>query len=307
MELLQALCEVFAPSGDERALRDFILRYVEENQTRWQQQPKVIAGEALQDCIILQFGQPRTALIAHMDSVGFSVRYQNQLIPIGSPRAKAGSRLVGTDALGPIACTLEVHEDEKDKKQLSYQFGRGITRGTSLVFAPDFRRSDEFVQTSYLDDRLGVYSALRVAETLQDGLLVFSCGEEQGGGTVPYLARFIYEQYAVTQYVVSDVTWVTEGVTHGEGVAISMRDRNIPRRSFLNKIIKLADESEIPYQLEVEGTGSSDARELQQSAYPIDWCFVGAPVAEAHSPDEKVHRRDIDSMIALHRHLLDHL
>ncbi len=86
-----------------------------------------------------------------------------------------------------------------------------------------------------------------------------------------------------------------------------MRDRIIPRRSFLNKVIGLAEASEVPFQLEVEATGASDARELLQAPYPIDWCFVGTPVAYAHSPNEKVHRADIDSMLALYRHLLQQL
>ncbi len=197
--------------------------------------------------------------------------------------------------------------NRKKTQQLRYQFGRGLARGTELTFECDFRETTDFVQTCYLDNRLGVYNALRLAEILEDGLLVFTCGEEQGGGSVPYLARFIHEQYGVKQYLISDVTWTTDGVVAGQGAVVSMRDRIIPRRSFLNKVIGLSEDSEVPFQLEVEATGASDARELLQAPYPIDWCFVGAPVAYAHSPNEKVHRADVDSMLALYRHLLQKL
>ena len=306
MQLLKSLCSVQAPSGNEVALKDFIIQYVQEHRAQWNVNPTIIAGEELQDSLILQFGKPRTAVVAHMDSIGFMVRYHDQLLSIGSPKAEDGYRLVGADHLGPIVCELAVYETKKDK-QLRYKFGRGIARGTELVFECDFRETPDFVQSCYLDNRLGVYSALKLAETMEHGLLVFSCGEEHGGGSIPYLARFIYERFQVQQYLVSDVTWTTDGVVHGEGVAVSMRDRNIPRRSFLNKIVALAESSAIPFQLEVEGSGSSDGRELQQSPYPIDWCFVGAPVAYAHSPNEKVHRADIDSMLALYRYLMQHL
>ena len=306
MKLLKSLCEVRAPSGNEGPLKDFIIQYVEENHRGWNTAPVVISGADFQDSLLLQFGQPRTAVLAHMDSIGFTVRYQDQLIPIGSPKAEDGYRLVGEDHLGPVLCELAVYESKKDK-QLRYKFGRGIARGTELVFECDFRETPDFIQSCYLDNRLGVYNALRLAETLTDGLLVFTCGEEHGGGSVPYLARFIYEEYQVRQYLISDVTWSTDGIVPGQGAAISMRDRNIPRRSFLNKIISLAEEAAIAFQLEVEGTGSSDARELQQAAYPADWCFVGAPVSYAHSPNEKVHRQDVDSMLALYRHLMDAL
>lgn len=303
MELLKSLCEVRAPSGNEGPLKDFIVQYVRDHHHAWKVSPVIIADEDLQDSLILQFGTPRTAVMAHMDSIGFTVRYQDQLIPIGSPKAEDGYRLVGADHLGPVLCELVVYESKKDK-QLRYKFGRGIARGTELVFECDFRETPDFIQSCYLDNRLGVYNALRLAETLEDGLLVFSCGEEHGGGSVPYLTRFIYERFQVRQYLISDVTWTTDGVAHGQGVALSMRDRNIPRRSFLNKIIEQVEQTEVPFQLEVEGTGSSDARELQQAAYPTDWCFIGAPVSYAHSPNEKVHRADIDSMLALYRHLM---
>jgi putative aminopeptidase FrvX len=40
---------------------------------------------------------------------------------------------------------------------------------------------------------------------------------------------------------------------------------------------------------------------------PWDWCFVGAPEAEVHSPNELVDKRDIDSMLQLYQALLREL
>jgi putative aminopeptidase FrvX len=86
-----------------------------------------------------------------------------------------------------------------------------------------------------------------------------------------------------------------------------MRDRNIPRQTYVRRIIDIAVKHKIPHQLEVEGMGSSDGRELQVSPYPFDWCFVGAPEQFAHSPHEKVHKSDIKSMISLYEALLKEL
>jgi putative aminopeptidase FrvX len=158
-----------------------------------------------------------------------------------------------------------------------------------------------------MDNRLGIYNALRVAETLEDGLIVFSCYEEHGGGTVGFLANLMVNQYQVHQALISDITWVTDGVQHGKGTAISMRDSGIPRKVFLNRIIELAKVSNIPFQLEVESAGGSDGSELQKSPYPIDWCFIGAPENFVHTPDEKVHKSDIKSMISLYQHLMEKL
>lgn len=303
MELLKKLCHIHAPSGNEVAMKDFILKHINENHRSWASTPEVIAGKEFQDCVILKFGQPRTAVFAHMDSIGFTVRYQNQLVPIGGPEAQSGFKLTGRDSRGEIACELEVNKDH----QLFYKFGRPIETGTDLVFKCNFREDQKYITSCYLDNRLGVYNALKLAETLTDGVIVFSCWEEHGGGSVPYLAKYIHEQWGVRQALISDITWITDGVHPGKGVVISMRDRNIPRKTYINQIIGIASEGGIPYQIEVEGSGSSDGRELQVSPYPFDWCFVGAAEENVHSPDEKVHKADIESMLKLYQLLMKKL
>jgi putative aminopeptidase FrvX len=303
MKLLKQLCEVHAPSGEEYRMKDFLLRYIQKEKKNWATRPQIIHGDEFQDCLIVKFGKPRTAIFAHMDSIGFTVRYQNQLLAIGSPDAETGTRLVGEDSLGPIECELEFDREN----HAFYKFGRQIDRGTSLTYKIDFRDSKTFIQTPYLDNRLGMYVALKVAETLKDGVIVFSCWEEHGGGSVPYLAKYIYDKWNVKQALVADITWVSDGVEPGKGVAISMRDRNIPRKLFVDHIIRIARKKKVNFQLEVEGMGSSDGRELQVSPYPFDWCFVGAPQQNPHTPDEKVHKDDIKSMIQLYQHLMKEL
>ncbi|WP_187263199.1 M20/M25/M40 family metallo-hydrolase [Pontibacter beigongshangensis] len=304
MKLLEQLCKIHAPAGNERLLSDFLFNYIEKHKVQWKANPVVLSGHEFQDCILLVFGEPRTAIFAHMDSIGFTVRYGHQLVPIGSPDIKNGYKLVGEDALGPIACTLAYDAEEGD---LTYEFEREIERGTELTFKCDFRETEEAVQSCYLDNRLGIWSALQVAETLENGIIAFSCWEEHGGGSVSYLSRYIYEQYGVRQGLISDITWVTEGVQAGKGVAISLRDSLIPRRSYVQRIISIAKEAGVPYQLEVEGAGGSDAKELQRSHYPWDWCFVGAPEDNVHTPNEIVHKADIASMVALYRALMEKL
>ncbi|QCK14301.1 aminopeptidase [Mangrovivirga cuniculi] len=302
-QTLKDLCEVFAPSGDESRMKDFLLDYISKNQSEWVVQPEIIAGDEWHDNVILVFGEPRTAIFAHIDSIGFTVRYENQLVPIGGPDVQSGYFLRGEDSKGEILCRLEMNKEGN----LFYHFGRAIDRGTNLVFESNFRETDEYVQSCYLDNRLGVLNALKVAETLENGIIVFSTREEHGGGAVPQVAKFIYEKYGVRQALISDITWVTDGVHHGKGVAISMRDRGLPRRTWLNRILKYATDSGIAYQLEIEGSGSSDARELQESDYPFDWCFIGAPEDHVHSPEEKVFKFDFESMINMYQYLMKKL
>jgi putative aminopeptidase FrvX len=304
MKLLKELCEVQAPSGSEYAMTTFLLDYIKKHQKNWKVKPKIIYGDGFQDNIILVFGKPKTAIFAHIDSIGYTVGYKNDLIKIGGPSAKKGAILVGEDSKGKIEGRLQTNEDEHEFLTYSIKYKRTIDRATTLTYKPDFRETKQYVQCCYMDNRLGVWNAIKVAETLEHGAIVFSTWEEHGGGSVGYLAKYLYEKYDLKQALISDITWVTKGVKHGKGVAVSMRDSGIPRRTYLNRIVDLAKKSKIPFQLEVESAGGSDGNALQRSPFPFDWCFIGAPEDNVHTPDEKVHKDDIDAMVALYKYLM---
>lgn len=296
------MCAIHSPSGNEVAMKDFLLDYIKKESKNWKHKPKVIHGKGFQDNIMLVFGKPRTAIFAHTDSIGFTVRYGKQLVKIGGPRLEKGYELVGSDSKGKCEATLNIVNDA-----LEYKAKRNFDTGTELVFKPNWREDKEFVQCCYMDNRLGCYNALKVAETLKDGIIVFSTWEEHGGGSVSYLQKYIAENYKVSQALISDISWISDGVFPAKGPVISLRDSLIPRRSYINKIIAIAQEHKLPHQLEVEGSGGSDAKELQMAEYVWDWCFVGAAEQFVHTPDEKVHKKDIEGMIDLYKALMKDL
>ena len=306
MNLLETLCHIEAPSGSEKNMTEFVLDYIKSNQDSWKVKPKLFYGDGFQDCIVLVFGKPNTAIFAHLDSIGYTVKYNNEVVKIGGPSTKEGIVLVGQDSQGRIEEKLQ-HKTDKDGNKSLFIGGREVERGTTLTFKANFRQTEDFIQCSYMDNRLGVWNALKVAEKLENGIICFSAWEEHGGGSVGYLAKFIYEKYGVKQALISDITWVTEGVKHARGVAISIRDSGIPRRAYINRIIDLAKASNIPFQLEVENAGGSDGNALQRSPYPFDWCFIGAPEDYVHTPDEKVHKSDIESMTQMYDYLMINL
>lgn len=307
MKLLKKLTEIRGAVSDEATIAAFIVDYVKSNPSKFKVQPEIITGDGFQDCVIMVFGQPRTAIYAHMDTIGFSTGYDKELIKVGGPRLIDGIQLVGSDSQGEIETELMVIENEDGTKDLQYVLDREIDRGTLLTFKPNFRETDEYIQSPYMDNRLGVWNALKVAETLENGAIVFSTYEEHGGNAVGFCAKYLYEKYGVRQALISDITWVTPGVPHGKGVAISMRDSMLPRRSYLNRIIELAKESGVAFQLEVESAGGSDGGVLQKSDLPMDWCFIGAPEDNVHTPDELVYKYDIMCMVELYRYLIKHL
>lgn len=303
-DLLEKLVSIQGTSGDESAISDFVVSYIKASQSQWKVQPQIYCGEDFQDAIILVFGKPSTAIFAHMDTIGFTTGYNKNLIKIGGPRAIDGMQLVGKDSQGAIETELMVLEDEENQTHYKYVFDREIDLGTPLSFKPNFRLDDSFVQSPYMDNRLGVCVALEVAKTLENGIIVFSTYEEVGGNSVGFCGNYIYRNYGVHKALIADITWVTSGVTHGSGVAISLRDSGIPRRKYVQHIIELAKKSGIKFQLEVESAGGSDGTALQKSDLPFDWCFIGAPEDKVHSPDEKVAITDIQAMIKLYQYLM---
>lgn len=306
-KLLKTMCAIHAPSGNEGPMKDFVLKYIKEHKKSWKHKPTIFYGDGFQDCIVLIFGKPRTAVFAHLDSIGFTVRYGKQLVKIGGPVTDSGIDLVGNDSKGKADVKLKVTKTKEGYPKLEYTYKRDLETGTELTFKPKWREDKNFVQCCYMDNRLGVYNALKLAETLKDGAIVFSCWEEHGGGSVSYLQKFLAEKYKISQALISDISWISDGVQAGKGAVISMRDSLVPRRSFIDKIIKISSKNKLLFQLEVEGTGGSDAKELQMAEYPWDWCFIGAGEQHVHSPNEKVHKKDIESMIALYKTLMKEL
>lgn len=307
MKLLKKLTSIPGASSNESSIKKFLVNYVKENQQLWKTKPIIIDSRDFHDNLILIFGKPKTAIYAHIDTIGFSVSYENQLVKIGGPDLIDGTPLIGKDSQGNIETELMIIDQENDRPIIKCIYPRNIDRGTILTYKPNFRETETFIQSPYLDNRLGVWSALQVAETLKNGAIVFSTYEEHGGNSIGYISKFLFKKYDIKQALISDITWITEFVSHGKGVVISLRDSMLPRKSFLDRIVKLADKSGIDYQLEVESAGGSDGSTLQKSELLIDWCFIGAGEDNVHTCDEIVSKYDIMCMVEMYKYLMKNL
>ncbi|HNT80263.1 MAG TPA: M20/M25/M40 family metallo-hydrolase [Bacteroidia bacterium] len=299
--LLKQLCHIQANSGNEGEIKQFLIDFIKKDAVNWQSEPKII-DEQFQDSFIVTCGNPSTAVYAHLDNVGFMAGYNNQITPMGSPDTQGQHELVGYDSKGKIEAKLSIVDET-----LFAEFDRIIESGTELSFNPHWRETEFYIQCCYLDNRAGIYAAIQTARKTENIALVFGQWEEHGGGSVSYLSKYLYEKHNIRQALISDITYVSEGVKDGQGVAVSLRDRAIPRKQFVNRIRNILDTNNFSYQIEVEEVGGSDGHEIQKLAYPIDWCFVGAPQQFSHSPNEKINKADLESMIAAYRILLKHL
>ena len=236
------ILKIDSPSGDEGPLADWLTEYIEKyapdvTLERW--------GDSL---IALRGEKPQVALFAHLDTTGFTLGYDRQLVSIGSPDPKNGDIL---RPLGKTQAGQEIIIGSDEEYSLTGPT-EDAAPGSRWVYASEARKEGAEIVAPYLDNRGGVWAALQTLLNTERVAVAFTTGEETSGHGAYVCARRLFEHHGITQALISDLTWDTEHIHNGQGVAISLRDRYIPRQSFLTKVLALAEASGIPFQREIE-------------------------------------------------------
>jgi putative aminopeptidase FrvX len=302
--LLLELLALPGPAGEEGHIAAFLEGYIGEsgvgaNLTR------------VQDNLIALRGTPRTAIFAHTDTIGFTLGYGGKLLPIGGPHPKDRDALRCT-APANLTGRVRLNEGRSGKgrrpaggegagPRLSRVEGGEAAPGTRWVYAaaPEIDDKKNRITSPYLDNRAGVWAALRVLLRCENVAVAFTAGEEQHGHGARVCAETLYRDHGVTQALIADITWDTDDTPLGKGVVVSLRDAYCPRQSFLDRVLGIADSSGIPHQREVQGAGSSDGGHILRSSVPMDWVFVGAPEKRPHTAREQASLADLAAMTDL--------
>lgn len=296
LALLWDLLALDSPSGDEGAIADWLETWLA------QEVPDAYV-ERLGDSILARRGErPTVALFAHLDTTGWTLGYDKQLIPIGGPDGKAG------DGIRP-AKRPDTGSTLARRKDGSWKV-RGKTDaepGTRWVYAAPPKQDGQEIIGPYLDNRAGVWAALHVLQRCPNAAVAFTSYEETRGVGALLCARRLSETLGITQALICDLTWHTKHIHSGKGVAVSLRDSCLPRQRFLSRVLALAETSGRRFQREIEDSGGSDGASLDRSGVPMDWVFVGAPEHDPHTARERVHVGDLQSMAGLLVHLVEGL
>jgi len=300
LDLLWKLLALDSPSGDEGAIADWIEDWVAPTFPEAQVER---LGDSL---VVVKGNMPLVALFAHLDTTGWTLGYEKNLIRIGGPHGKVGDRLrpVGRPERGN---TLGRRPDGSWKL-----CGKtDALPGSGWVYAEPPQRKNavdgEEIRAPYLDNRAGVWAVLQALIHCPNIAVALTTSEETHGGGAITCARILCEQHGIQQALISDLTWHTKHVRCGKGVAISLRDSSLPRRRYLGEVLALAEASGIPFQREIEASGGSDGGSIDRSGVPMDWVFVGAPEKSPHTARESVRIADLQSMAAMLVHLTNGL
>lgn len=296
MDDLITLLGLPGPSGDEGPVADWLIDCL----------PTVVPDAQVTrigDNLLVLRGTPRVALFAHLDSTGFTLGYDEKLIAIGGPDPSDGDMVRSRTASGDLITGKICLEPKQRIVRLKVKRSVTVEPGTRWLYARDPEIAEGYITAPYLDNRAGVWCALRAVHRSRDVAVAFTTGEEQSGHGARVCADWLYRQHGLTQALVVDVTWHTKHTPCGNGTVISLRDAFCPRQAYLDRVLGLATASGIRFQREIQASGSSDGGHLLRSPIPMDWVFIGPPEHDPHTSRERLALIDLDHTTDLLVHL----
>ncbi|HKI56562.1 MAG TPA: M20/M25/M40 family metallo-hydrolase [Trueperaceae bacterium] len=282
-------------------------------------------------------GAPRLMVAAHMDEIGFIVRHVDdkgflRLQHVGGFDARnlfarqvtvhpsaGGEPLVGV--LNPASKPVHVSTAEERAKvpELASfyvdlglsgeQVGQRVRVGDMVTLRQPFADLGEVVTGKALDDRSGCWILLETLARLErpamDVHAVFTVQEEVGlrGATTsafqvaPDIAVALDTTLALDTPGNPDEAHITE---MGKGTAIKVMDSHtISTRWLVDAFIGLAEQNDVPYQLEVLPMGGTDAGAMQRSRGGAPAITLSTPSRYVHTVTEMVAKADLEAAVAL--------
>jgi endoglucanase len=313
IRLLEQLCTACAVSGDEREVREIVLKEV-------QAAADEVRVDALGNVLVTCLGdegiphRPRVMLAAHMDEVGFMLvaddgeglfRFEvvggidSRQLP-GKPVWTGRDHVPGVIGARPIHLTTSEERSRSiSADSLRIDLGPGgegkAKVGDRATFATPFTQLGPSLYAKALDNRLGVATLIELVKTAPatiDLLAAFTVQEEVGarGARVGAYAFNPDLAIAVDSTPAYDLpAWdKSENATYntrlGAGPAIYLADSGtISDPRLVRHLVDTAKSRGIPYQFRQPGGGGTDAMAMQRQRAGIPSVSVSVPGRYAHS------------------------
>lgn len=333
IQTLEQLCLLDGISGDESAVREYIISQIKDRA-----EIKVDAlGNIIAFCKGKRTPKNKVLVSAHMDEVGMIVTY---IDPDGTlrcdcvggvdPKVVFGKRVtVGENkTLGVIAGTA-VHNIPKDERGKTVPFDRLVIDigcetakqaeklvklGDSVNFVSQFVQfGDGYLKCKAIDDRAGCAIMIQL---IKDGVECDTCftfvvQEEIGlrGATVAsYTAEPDYA-FVLEATTASDIPEVSDDkkvCKLGNGAVVSYMDRHtIYDKEMYQLAFETAKQNGIAVQTKTVIAGGNDAGAIHLSKGGVRTTAISLPCRYLHSPSCVINKSDLQSAYDLVKLLLN--
>ena len=266
-------------------------------------------------------------LDAHLDRIGFMITDINddgfvKVDKVGGIDARVlqDSILVSESGLSGVVCCLPPHLTDGDESKATplsktwVDFGlpadvvkEKLSIGDTLTFAPNpVKLIGDKISSPALDDRCGVASLIRAAELINTDsykVVIMLSAQEETFGTGAKTGAFQIDADEAIAVDVSfasqpDITGQYSKIALGKGPMICIS--SVLDRSMSDKLIAVAKEQEIPYQLEpIAGATGTNGDHIAVSKSGVKTAVVSIPQRYMHTPCEVISVADVENTARL--------
>lgn len=332
-ELLKELCLLNGVSGDESAVREYIIEKIKDC-CEWR-------VDNLGNLICFRKGrrkpQKKLMVCAHMDEVGFivtSVRSDGTLsfAAVGGVEASAAAGIqvrVGKNLLSGVIGSGAIHNLSKQQREklpeisdLYIDIGakdkadaeKYVRPGDCVYFDSEFTEMGSgCIKSKAIDDHAGCAMMIRLMqdEPEYDTWFVFNVQEEIGlrGATVSAFSvqpdiAFVLE--ATTACDIDGVCGAKRVCTLGGGAVVSFMDRSTMYDKELYRLaFQTAGELGIPCQTKSVIAGGNDSGAIHISGKGVRTLAVSVPCRYLHSPSCVIAYEDLENSYRLVKTLIE--
>jgi endoglucanase len=331
--VLKDLCELNGVSGNEAAVRRFILDQIKEKVDDFRVDK---IGNLLAEKKGTSKDLPKVIVCAHMDEVGLflteiTAEGYLKFQPVGGIDARIlVSKPVscGKDGIPGVIGSKAIHlqKAEERKKTLSLEelyidigaaakeeAEKVVAIGDYIAFAARFEEiGSELWKAKALDDRAGCAVIMSILEEQFDCDLTaaFTVQEELGLRGSQVISNYLQADLAIIGETTQAADlreedqedWILE---IGRGPACSLMDSaTIYRPELIKKIAATAEKYRIPLQYRRGTAAANDAGNIHQAGRGIPTVTISIPCRNIHSMSSLISRKDYENTIKLLRAIL---
>jgi putative aminopeptidase FrvX len=330
---LKDLCELNGVSGNERAIRDYIIKRI-KNKLNLYSIDKI--GNLVVEKKSSSADLPSILVCAHMDEVGLLITCITsegylKFQPIGgidsrilvSKTVTCGSNGI-PGIIGYKAIHLQKPEERKQSpniEDLYIDIGSNskeetekiVKLGDYVTFLSRFERfGSELFKAKALDDRVGCAVIMEILNGKYDCNLIaaFTVQEEIGLRGSKVIGNYIDADLAIVLEATkaADIDeknqeeWIVEV---GKGPACSLMDSaTIYKPELISKVVATAQKYKIPLQFRKGTAASNDAGNIHKAAKGIPTITISVPCRNIHSFNSIIAQKDYENCIKLIKAIL---